>query len=156
MITGKISTLKNNKGGVAFPITTANAVYMDDGSTKLNDKIEDIETSLDNIMSGRKEFFVSDFGAIGDGVNDDTNSIIKAIEQCQMYKGSTLIFPYGFVCRTTETIQIPININVIMNGYSKILYDGNECALKLKSILFKSSKSSSKTDTFSSNKVHFQ
>ena len=49
MITGKISTLKNNKGGVAFPITTANAVYMDDGSTKLNDKIEDIETSLDNI-----------------------------------------------------------------------------------------------------------
>ena len=48
---GKISTLHNTKGEVAFPITTANAVYMDDGSTKLNDKIEDIETSLDNLES---------------------------------------------------------------------------------------------------------
>ena len=39
---GKISKIKNTKGELALPITTAEAVYMDDGTTKLSDEIKDV------------------------------------------------------------------------------------------------------------------
>ena len=45
---GKISKIKNTKGELALPVTTAEAVYLEDGKT-LNDEINDINSSLDNI-----------------------------------------------------------------------------------------------------------
>ena len=45
---GKISKIKNTKGELALPITTVEAIYMEDGKT-LNDEIENINSSLDNI-----------------------------------------------------------------------------------------------------------
>ena len=39
---GKISKIKNTKGELALPITTAEAVYMEDGTTKLSDEIKDV------------------------------------------------------------------------------------------------------------------
>ena len=47
---GKVSKIKNTKGELALPITTVEAVYMEDGTTILNDEIKNINSSLDNII----------------------------------------------------------------------------------------------------------
>ena len=39
---GKISKIKNTKGELALPITTTEAVYMEDGITKLSDEIKEL------------------------------------------------------------------------------------------------------------------
>ena len=39
---GKISKIKNTKGELALPITTVEAVYLEDGKTKLSDEIKDV------------------------------------------------------------------------------------------------------------------
>ena len=39
---GKISKIKNTKGELALPITTVEAVYMEDGITKLSDEMKDV------------------------------------------------------------------------------------------------------------------
>ena len=42
-----VKLYKDDKGTIkVYPKTIANGIYMDDDITKLNDKIEDIETSL--------------------------------------------------------------------------------------------------------------
>ena len=48
---GKISKIKNTEDELLLPVTTAEAVYMEDGETKLNDEIKNINSSLDNITS---------------------------------------------------------------------------------------------------------
>lgn len=39
---GKISKIKNTKGELALPITTVEAIYMEDGITKLSDEMKDV------------------------------------------------------------------------------------------------------------------
>ena len=39
---GKISKIKNTKGELALPITTVEAVYMEDGTTRLSDEMKDV------------------------------------------------------------------------------------------------------------------
>lgn len=39
---GKISKIKNTKGELALPITTVEAIYMEDGTTKLSDEMKDV------------------------------------------------------------------------------------------------------------------
>ena len=39
---GKISKIKNTKGELALPVTTVEAVYLEDGKTKLSDEIKDV------------------------------------------------------------------------------------------------------------------
>lgn len=50
---GKISKIKNTKGELALPITTVEAVYLEDGKT-LNDEIKNINSSLDNKANGEE------------------------------------------------------------------------------------------------------
>ena len=45
---GKIGVVKNNNGEAIYPVTSTEAVYLDDGKT-LNDEIKNINSSLDNI-----------------------------------------------------------------------------------------------------------
>lgn len=47
---------------------------------------------------------VRDFGAVGDGINDDTESITKAIEYC-IPRGGMVEFPAG-VYRITRPIEV--------------------------------------------------
>ena len=42
---GKISKIKNTEDELLLPITTAEAVYMEDGETILNDEIKNINSS---------------------------------------------------------------------------------------------------------------
>jgi lysophospholipase L1-like esterase len=39
---GKISKIKNTKGELALPVTTVEAIYLEDGKTKLSDEIKDV------------------------------------------------------------------------------------------------------------------
>jgi methionine aminopeptidase len=39
---GKISKIKNTKGELALPVTTVEAIYMEDGITKLSDEMKDV------------------------------------------------------------------------------------------------------------------
>ena len=39
---GKISQIKNTKGELALPVTTVEAIYMEDGITKLSDEMKDV------------------------------------------------------------------------------------------------------------------
>ena len=40
MITGKISLIKNKEKEIAFPVTSAEAVYMPDGKTTVNEQLD--------------------------------------------------------------------------------------------------------------------
>ena len=42
MITGKISLIKNKEKEIAFPVTSAEAVYMPDGKTTVNEQLDNI------------------------------------------------------------------------------------------------------------------
>lgn len=73
---------------------------------------------------------VRKFGAKGDGITDDTQSIRDAINFINTLvitdEKLTLLFPFSTGYKTTETIIIPININVIMNA--PVIYYGSEAS----------------------------
>jgi hypothetical protein len=62
---------------------------------------------------------VLDYGAVGDKVADDSDAILAAVAELSDY--DTLYFPFGMEFRTTKTIAIPENVNIIM--YSPIIFD---------------------------------
>ena len=62
----------------------------------IDNKIPSIQTSLDHIvhkLEGDKSYNIIDFGAIGDGVTDNTLAFIKAFNEIP--NNSTLIIPNG-------------------------------------------------------------
>lgn len=63
---------------------------------------------------------VKSFGAVGDGVADDTEKIRLADAEASK-KGGTVYFPRGYQFRTTDTIQFSTNVNVKMD--SPIVFD---------------------------------
>lgn len=66
-------------------------------------------TNLDNdlIYIGKKVVSVLDFGAIGNGIADDTAAIAEGIAYCQsLGAGSTLLFPSGTF---TSTLKLLVN-----------------------------------------------
>ena len=84
---GKIFKIKNMEDELVLPITTTEAVYSEDGKT-LNDEIDNINSSLDNIIS-KQYNNILDYGAkCVDGV-DDSGVILKASE-----KGGVIDFSY--------------------------------------------------------------
>lgn len=64
------------------------------------------------------------FGAIGDGVNDDTQAIVAALAT-----GKTVYFPSG-IYRTTATIDIPLGANLV--GQLTPLTSGNTFGATIK------------------------
>ena len=63
---------------------------------ELQDKTDSNSSQLDNIVHklyGAKSYNIIDFGAVGDGITDNTNAFIKAFKEIP--NGSTLIIPNG-------------------------------------------------------------
>ena len=73
-----------------------------------------------------KEFNVIDFGAIGDGLINDTKSIQKAIDFCAENKGGVVLFPPGVYLSGTIFLKSNINLHfmegAILLGSDKLDY----------------------------------
>lgn len=91
------------------------AIYLDkmvtDGT--FNDIINhsifnELTTKIESVFNNHLTFNIKDFGAIGDGVSDDTEAIQKAIEN-----GGIITVPRG-VYRVTKTINV--NKSIVLHG----------------------------------------
>ena len=95
------------KGEVASPLdeNSKAVVVVQTGSTPTNPVTRTIQSKLDDFAS------VKDFGAVGDGVVDDTDAINRALNELFTNQNNeeirrSLFFPAG-VYLVTETILIP-------------------------------------------------
>ena len=81
-------------------------------------KINRVENMVETIAVS-----VSQFGAVGDNITDDTEAIQAAINNVGVRGGGTVIFPYGKKFRTTGTIKVEHD-NVKLSGTGAIIeYD---------------------------------
>ncbi|CAF1194458.1 unnamed protein product [Adineta ricciae] len=75
---------------------------------------------LFNIVSSTI-FNIKDYGAVGDGITDDTNAILKAISQCTI-NGGVLYIPSGtFVIRSSLMFQTNVPFTISGDGMNSIL-----------------------------------
>ena len=80
----------------------------------IEDEIEEINSSLDDIAIN-----VKSFGAKGDGITDDTKAIQDSIDYIESFGGGTLLLPKG-VYKTSYTILFGSNIKIL--GYGATLF----------------------------------
>lgn len=93
---------------------------LDDEHKKLNNEIEKTNTQLSNMK--KYKINVKDFGANGDGINDDTFSIQTALNFCKdTYDNDdircTLYFPQGLYKITSPLTLSNTSFNLQMDGY---------------------------------------
>jgi hypothetical protein len=117
-------TFKGNAGGYTAQTTTS----------PLNPIVRTIQDKLDDIVS------IKDFGAVGDGVADDTAAINRAIQQIYLTTRltnypqvrRTIFFPAGTYNVTGETILIPPYARLIGDGIESTIIkqtDGTQTSL---------------------------
>lgn len=89
-------------------------------------KINQNETDLWKLTKRTSRISVTEFGAIGDGVTDDSEKVNNAIKACIGLKTTNkipeLYFPYCKGFATTESIIVPSGISVVMD--SPLIYTG--------------------------------
>ena len=113
---GEIFEIKNMDDELILPVTTIEAVYMEDGITKLSDEMNEINSSLEHI-NNKIQLSIKDYGALGDGVSDDTEAFERAfrdIKQKQMVDtklSHVLYFPSG-IYMITKGFEIDFNLHI--------------------------------------------
>lgn len=103
----------------------------------LHAKDEELTSQLAHIKNISNHIYVKDFGAVGDGITDDTSAIKKAVEYTHQIGGGILLFdnnktykwviPSGSYNHGTHPILCDfknINIEVDLRG-SKFIVEGN-------------------------------
>jgi hypothetical protein len=103
-----------------------NAMATDGTLTNIIDEqiFSDIRNELEDISIN-----VKNYGAIGDGITNDTLAIKNAIIYASSIKGSTLLFPKSEGFLINEPLVIPPNINVVME--SPVIYDALGIAITI-------------------------
>ena len=116
---GKISTIKNANGEVAFPITTISAVYMEDGTTKLSEEVEGLKNELDNMEQQLQE---------------EINEVFQCVSNAKKIIAEA-ITDKGVETSATDTFQtMTDNINKINANSKGFEYIGNTSGLKVLNI----------------------
>lgn len=86
---------------------------------ELNNKIQKIDGKINDIVDQYLFINVMDYGAKGDGVNDDTQSILKAKEQAILYK-KPLYFPKGVYLFTDLGNFAITDFSVFGSGHKEV------------------------------------
>lgn len=108
------------KGGSAH----ATATQLDAGFMSAEDKIKLDSLSVDTdkeVIISAFGVNVKTFGAVGDGVTDDTQAIKDAVAFMKKRGGGTIYFPDGTYC-VTETIYID-SLGIVFQGTGKLGID---------------------------------
>ena len=138
---GKISKIKNTKGELALPITTVEAVYMKDGTTKLSDEIKDVlkyETFDDESVTAEIPSVIEqidgikkDIGEINSSLDNiaiiinrsngenDTEMFQKAIDKINKSEGGRIYIPAGKYFIDTLTINKEVANKIIFMGQAQ-------------------------------------
>ena len=74
-------------------------------------------------MSPQKKLSIRDFGAVGDGVADNTKAFNNAIEQADKNNGGKIIVPAGTYL--TGPIHLKSNINLHLEKGAVIAFNDN-------------------------------
>lgn len=128
-ITNEVNTIvANSEALIQNDVSSKIETMVNDGSladvidqqifTEINSNLEDIAINIKN------------YGAVGDGLTDDTTAIQSAINYAKTIKGSTLYFPKcndGYL--TTSPLIVPIDINILMD--SPLIFNGSGIALTI-------------------------
>ena len=84
---GKISKIKNTKGELALPVTTVEAVYLEDGKTKLSDEIKDVlkyEVIDDEGITAEIPSVIEEI----DGIKKDISEINSSLDTIETKKAN--------------------------------------------------------------------
>ena len=110
---GTFDQLIINSGNSNAEIVDARVGENGKSYAKLGDRLDEVDSQLEHIA--KEQINVLEFGAKGDGVNDDTQSINNAIENAIRTGILKVFFPPG-VYRITSTIQINSPVTLIGSG----------------------------------------
>jgi hypothetical protein len=79
----------------------------------MQDAIVALETNLQTSVTGGFNVMSAEFGAVGDGVADDTTAITAAIAACELAGGGVVFFPPG-TYKTTSLITLDTEKVILM------------------------------------------
>lgn len=103
--------------------TTQEVIDARKGEVNLKGKIDKIDKELGNIKNNHLSINVKDYGAIGDGVTDDTDAFQNALNKIMQNDSGVLCIPCG-IYKINELVINKINANkIIIEGqYQKMDY----------------------------------
>ncbi len=111
-------------------IVRLHAVYLDASVTEKTNQVGLIHSRFDTSFYVVAEANVKDYGAKGDGYNDDTATFKKAIDYVSSLGGGTVFVPAGYYC-LTEAIDLPAGVGLVgelekgtVNGTVLCIYGG--------------------------------
>ena len=118
------------KGAPIYVKTHSNAVYVDDNETEtLTKRLDNIKGKIDNNTSQLNDLMnnkidivkLKNFGAVGDGVTDDTVAIQNAITALDNYNNVCLIFEKDKKYLISEPIQCKKNNLTVIGNNATII-----------------------------------
>ena len=87
------------------------------------DKADEIINSIKPLEFPNKTFNILEFGAVGDGITNNTNAILKAIDSCNKVGGGKVIIPSGKFL--TGPIHLKSNVNLHLEEDAEVLFSTN-------------------------------
>lgn len=73
-------------------------------------------TKVHNRMQAGEVFSVFDYGAVGDGVTDDTAAIQAALDAAGAFWNSGVFLPSGYDYLVTSTLELPTGVRLFSDG----------------------------------------
>ena len=121
----KSHTTEGDGGGGEFWLDTSDTSTADDNGINIVDSVSPRIGTWKRIYSGAIN--VKWFGAVGDGVTDDTTAIQAAVDSLSASDG--LIFPQGDYLITDEITVTTSFISIYGTGYAKIIQQTDNKAI---------------------------